>query len=257
MEIKESIAELRQMLQAPRRPVDTWYGRHVMRTGSIFLTRIAIERGLTPNQITLASLIAGILSAVFFLSGAWLLGILFLNLWYLLDHVDGEVARYTKASSNSGFFFDTVINFIVEPLIFLGIGCGLSGWMADRWLGLAVLAAFGSLFLGLIPMCEDAVILISSRKAGKLPRVESQAQAAPSQPPSLTRRLFSFWHLSITFPSAILSLTVFYAVSFLIGLPRVYVMQIFLIYYAVSVTVIWIAQLFQQIHSRKLDKVIF
>jgi phosphatidylglycerophosphate synthase len=255
----ESIRELRHQLQDPRRSVDTWYGRHVMRAGSIFLTRIAIERGLTPNQITLASLIAGILSAVFFSSQAWLFGILFLNLWYLLDHVDGEVARYTKASSNSGFFFDTVINFIVEPLIFLGIGCGLSGWTANPWLGLAVLAAFSSLFLGLIPMCEDSVIFISCRKAGKLPQAAPQAktEAEPKDQPSLIRRFFSFWHLSITFPSVILSLTIFYAVSFLIGMPRVSAIQIYLCYYAVSVTVVWIAQLYHKIHSRKLDQVIF
>jgi len=257
MEIKEDIKNLRQMLQEPRKSVDTWYGRHVMRAGSIFLTRIAIKRGLTPNQVTWASLIAGILSACFFSSGAWLLGVLLINLWYLLDHVDGEVARYTKTSSPSGFFFDTVINYIIEPLIFLGIGCGLSGWSANAWLALAVLGAFGSLLLGLIPMCEDSVIFTLCRKAGKLPRAEPQAPVKPANPSSASRRFFSLWHLSITFPSVILSLTVVYCVSFLIGLPRVTATQLYLTYYAVSVTGVWIAQLFHKIKSRKLDKVTF
>ena len=257
MEIKESIAELRQMLQAPRRSVDTWYGRHVMRAGSIFLTRFAVKRGFTPNQITLVSLIMGILSAVFFSAGAWLPGILLLNLWYLLDHVDGEVARYTQASSHSGFFFDTVINYIIEPLIFFGLGCGLSGWRADSWFVLGLLGAFGSLFLGLIPMCEDSVIFTVCRKAGKLPRVEPQAPVEPASASFAPRRIFSLWHLSITFPSVILSLTVIYVISFLTGLPRACAMQIYLTYYAVSVTAVWVAQLFHKITSRKLDEVNF
>lgn len=257
MEIKESVAELRKILQEPRKSVDTWYGWHVMRAGSIFLTRIAIKQGFTPNQVTLASLVIGLLSALFFSFGIWFMGVLFINLWYLLDHVDGEVARYTKASSQSGFFFDTIINYIIEPLMFLGIGCGLSAGNAGPWIVLAVLSAFGSLLLGLIPLCEDSVILTLSRKRGQLPHKDDQARIEPPIAASAIRRLFSIWHISVTFPSVIVSLTALFLASLLIGLPRAYSMGAYLAYYAVSITGVWIAQLFYKVKSRKLDQVSF
>ncbi len=257
MEVKETIPELRQLLQAPRKAVDTWYGRHVMRAASIYLTRIAVRRGFTPNQITAVSLIVGLLSALAFFFRLWFLGIVLINGWYLLDHVDGEVARYTKASSHSGFFFDTVINYIIEPFLFLGMGIGLSGWAGDIWLAFALFAAFGSVLLGLIPMCEDSVILTASRKAGKLP-VASQASADGStHSVSGLRHVFSAWHFSITFPSVILSLTAIGFVMLVTRWPLAAGFRIYLAYYAMSITVIWIAQLIHKVRTRKLDQVLF
>ncbi len=257
MKIKETIPELRQLLQEPRKAVDTWYGRYVMRAASIYVTRLAVQRGFTPNQVTAVSLIVGLLSALAFSCRLWFLGIVLINGWYLLDHVDGEVARYTKTSSHSGFFFDTVINYIIEPFLFLGIGIGLSGLRGDIWLAFALFAAFGSVLLGLIPMCEDSVVLTACRKAGKLPAALPAEASGPTIAVPDLRRLFSLWHLSITFPSVILSLSAIGFVMLATGWPLATGFRFYLVYYAMSITVIWIAQLIHKVRTRKLDQVLF
>jgi hypothetical protein len=48
-----------------------------------------------------------------------------LQLWYLLDHVDGQIARYKKTSCLSGRFFDFMTHHLIHaPILFsLGFYC--------------------------------------------------------------------------------------------------------------------------------------
>src|SRR3989344_6556634 len=119
---KETIRELRERLQGPRRPYDTHYGRYVMRRFSIYLTVLCSKMSLGPSAVTLLSILAGLLGAFFIYKNHWLTGILLVNAWYLLDHVDGELARYKGISSPTGLYFDTIANSIVPFFTFLAIG---------------------------------------------------------------------------------------------------------------------------------------
>lgn len=251
----KSIRELREELQAPRRAVDTWYGRYVMRSFSIYISAWALKRGWSPNQMTSLSLAAGVSGAVFLSLAWWGWGILFVNLWYLLDHSDGEIARASGKSSPSGYFYDTVVNFIVQPLFFLGLGAGLlqlyPGFLT---FGLIFLACFGCFMLMVIPMCEDAVILSLNKKTGILPAEALSAAAEPSALPlSPLKRIFSFWHLLSTFPNVLalltgLSLLLFFSE----GAFRALLYGTYL-FYAVSFTMIWILQLYHKVSARRLD----
>jgi archaetidylinositol phosphate synthase len=86
---------------------------------------VFIGLGITPNQISMLALVAGIASAFLFFQQHFFLGSLALVLSAIFDLVDGSVARKTNAHSNFGAVFDWIVDKYVDALVLLGIG--LSG----------------------------------------------------------------------------------------------------------------------------------
>ncbi|WP_321504407.1 CDP-alcohol phosphatidyltransferase family protein [uncultured Methanoregula sp.] len=80
---------------------------------------------ITPNQISLMALLAGIACAYLFFQRQFVLGALLLLLSAIFDLVDGSVARKTGAHTNFGAVFDWIVDKYVDALALLGIG--LSG----------------------------------------------------------------------------------------------------------------------------------
>jgi len=192
------------------------------------------------------------LGGVFFLAcGQWALGLLGLNLWYLFDHVDGEIARYTGKSSLSGYFFDTVVNFFVQPLTFLALGIGLRGPLG---MTLGFVAMFGYMMLSLIPMCQDCILLQEYRKKGSVPARGLRKHDGASGQSDFLRRLFAFVHYMTTYPTFLLAVSV---ACLLFVLPRIveasFLMNVFLTVYAGAITFVWISQLVYKILSKQLD----
>lgn len=63
----------------------------------------------TPNQITIISFIVGILSAYSFLYGIWpymLIGALLFEFSYIIDCIDGRIARLKRLESRFGAYLD-------------------------------------------------------------------------------------------------------------------------------------------------------
>ncbi len=86
---------------------------------------IFVRCHITPNQISVLSLIAGIACAVLFFRQQFLWGSLALFLSAILDLVDGSVARMTDSHTKFGAVFDWIVDKYVDALVLLGIG--LSG----------------------------------------------------------------------------------------------------------------------------------
>ena len=77
---------------------------------------------VTPTQITILSLIAGLVSAYFYMidsSTGLMWGALFLYLKIFLDNVDGNLARVKGEVSRLGRFLDSLVDFIVSFLVYL------------------------------------------------------------------------------------------------------------------------------------------
>jgi archaetidylinositol phosphate synthase len=81
--------------------------------------------GITPNQISLLSLLAGVLCAVLYMYQMFILGSLFLFISAVLDLVDGSVARRTEKETRFGAVFDWIADKYVDAIVILGVG--LSG----------------------------------------------------------------------------------------------------------------------------------
>ena len=246
-----SLRELREKLQAPRRPYDTLYGRVVMRFFSIYLTALFARLGLRPVFATTLSLAAGLFGVWRAFHFDWLGGLLLLNLWYLLDHVDGELARHYRAASASGLFYDTILNAIVPPLAFAALGSSLGAASGESgWLYVGFAAAYASVMLLVIPYCEATVILQSGGpRAGAPPPVRAAS-------PDAARRIFSALHTISTFPvflpiaTAAALWAVFFAPTKLVR-----AMQTLLFFYAGLASFIWIVVLAHAVVTRKVDKV--
>jgi len=104
---------------------------------------------ITPNQISLLSLAAGILCAYLFFQREFLPGALALFLSAVFDLIDGSVARKTGAHTNFGAVFDWIVDKYVDALALLGIG--LSGIaIISQFVAVSPIADFGVVALAII-----------------------------------------------------------------------------------------------------------
>ncbi len=110
---------------------------------------VFVRLRITPNQISLLSLAAGMLCAVLFFERQFLYGALALLLSAVFDLVDGSVARKTGAHTNFGAVFDWIVDKYVDALALLGIG--LAGIpIASQFFSLPPVADFGVVALAII-----------------------------------------------------------------------------------------------------------
>lgn len=83
---------------------------------------------ISPNMITLISTILGIIAAVFYYRADYaslVIGTIILNFSYIVDCMDGELARYKKISSIFGAWLDSACDMIVEFAVLAGLTLGL------------------------------------------------------------------------------------------------------------------------------------
>ena len=101
------------------------------------LTPVALRLGLHPNQVTALSVAVGLAAAGAFAVGsrpALVIGALLLQASFVLDCVDGEVARYNRAFSATGAWLDASTDRLKEFACYGGlawgaVGAGRSGWL--------------------------------------------------------------------------------------------------------------------------------
>jgi len=109
--------------------------------------RLLYPTSVTPNQITFLSLIFGLASAGFYISGipdALVWGAIFLYGKVFLDNVDGNLARVRGTTSRFGRFLDSLTDFGVTVLVYIAVTIYLvrTTAMPDYWiLGLLGLLA--------------------------------------------------------------------------------------------------------------------
>jgi CDP-L-myo-inositol myo-inositolphosphotransferase len=102
--------------------------RYIIRKISGFITGFLIRTPVTPNQVTIISLILGLIAGVFFSFGGHThtitAGLLFF-LCVVFDQCDGEVARIKHMESEFGRAFDIIVDSIVNAVIVAGITLAL------------------------------------------------------------------------------------------------------------------------------------
>ncbi len=107
---------------------DNWYDRNVLREFSIHITKVILHMPITANQVTASRFIIGLLASMLFLFGIWEYSIVAALLIFffsgVLDHVDGEVARYKKQESIKGLWLDYIVHRNLPPIIIVAVGWG-------------------------------------------------------------------------------------------------------------------------------------
>ncbi|MBX6741147.1 MAG: CDP-alcohol phosphatidyltransferase family protein [Acetobacteraceae bacterium] len=99
--------------------------KHVWPRPAFHVVRACAALGVTPNQVTLASLVLVFLALWLFAEGAFLPGLLAAWVMTFLDTVDGKLARVTLTSTPLGNVFDHAIDLIHPPFWWLAWIMGL------------------------------------------------------------------------------------------------------------------------------------
>jgi CDP-L-myo-inositol myo-inositolphosphotransferase len=98
--------------------------RYIIRKISGFISGFLIRTPVTPNQVTIISLILGIISGVFFSLGEHTYTITAGLLYFLstvFDQCDGEVARLKQMETEFGRKLDILVDAIANAVIVVGI----------------------------------------------------------------------------------------------------------------------------------------
>jgi archaetidylinositol phosphate synthase len=111
------------------------------------VAEVFVRLRITPNQISLLALVAGVICAFLFSRSEFLLGSLALLVSAVFDLIDGSVARKTGAHTDFGAVFDWIVDKYVDALALLGVG--LSG------------VAIVSQFLVVPPGTDFAIVAIA------------------------------------------------------------------------------------------------
>ncbi len=101
-------------------------GFYILRPLSFYPTAVSMNIGLTANQTTWISLMVLVVGCLLLAVGNYLsalAGAALLNVWLLLDFVDGNIARYERGCSRYGEFIDALGAFLAH-LSFFAAGVG-------------------------------------------------------------------------------------------------------------------------------------
>ncbi|WP_344320203.1 CDP-alcohol phosphatidyltransferase family protein [Streptomyces macrosporus] len=194
---KPSVAELRPVVHPAgvkdRRSGEHWAGRLYMREISLRWTRHLVNTRITPNQLTHLMVVAGVAAgAVLLVPGpvGAILAALLIQLYLLLDCVDGEVARWRKQTSITGVYLDRVGHYLAEAALLVGFGLRAAdlfraegaapNWM---WAFLGTVAALGAILI----KAETDLVDVARSRSG-LPAVKEEAAVPRSSKLALARR---------------------------------------------------------------------
>jgi len=101
----------------------------IYRALSMALVKPLAKTSITPNQITIFSLVTGILAGVFLAMEQTLLVVILaflsIQLSFFSDYVDGDLARRKRQMSILGAWAECIVDPIVETAIFFGMTWGV------------------------------------------------------------------------------------------------------------------------------------
>ncbi len=129
--------EDRELLNSAVKGSDGFFTTFFVSTYSKYIARWAARRGLTPNQVTLISAAVGVVAAAAFATGerpGMVAGALLLYAAFVLDCVDGQLARYTRQFSKLGAWLDSIFDRTKEYVVFAGLAIGASRTGDPVWL---------------------------------------------------------------------------------------------------------------------------
>ncbi|TDC33323.1 CDP-alcohol phosphatidyltransferase family protein [Micromonospora sp. 15K316] len=153
-----AVDEKRAELRLSVKERDDFFTTFFVSTWSTVVVRASARLRLTPTIVTVISVAFAVAAAVLFAVGgrpALVAGAILLYLGFVLDCVDGQLARYTRNFSAWGGWLDTMADRAKEYVVYAGLGIGATqaghryGWalaiaamtlqtvrhMTDTWYG--------------------------------------------------------------------------------------------------------------------------
>ena len=200
MENLPTIAKLRVRTQPAavlNRPnAEHWAGRLYLRSISPYVTRLALRIGLSANAVSWLMIVVGLAAAWSFALPSWwpMLGVLGIQVYLLLDCVDGEVARYLQSQSPIGIYLDRWGHYLVEGSMFAALGVRAAD---SEETGLIILGLVGTI---LALLCKAETDLVDSARLqagrGPMPQAATTIQKNSLAAGRRLARIFPFHRLA-------------------------------------------------------------
>ncbi len=134
---------------------------------SLFLGKICLKLGLTPNIITFISIGCAIISGLYFWKGQMIWGVVWMILTAITDMLDGSTARAGNIGTVFGGIFDHVADRYGEFFILAGIT--LSGTVHPGW---GLFALFGMLIASYTRAVAESIGKMENCAVGIMGRLE-------------------------------------------------------------------------------------
>lgn len=123
---------------------DTMFTTFAVRPYSGHVARWLARLGVTPNQVTIFSLLVAVGAAAVCTTGTrlgYVLGALLFHLSFALDCIDGDLARYSLRYTRLGAFLDATFDRLKEYALYAGLAIGsLTSGVDVWWLAAAAMA---------------------------------------------------------------------------------------------------------------------
>lgn len=258
-EKRVNIQELRKICWDVEKQTDefkknmgNWEQVHLSRKISIWITYFLIDRSISPNQVTILWIVLGVFGSLLFIINAYWVSMVAIFLLYaswILDNVDGELARYRKQFSIEANFLDMLGHQVILPLVF---GClTFSMILKNTDVGIIFLGIVASVLVTpLNKMQENALLLLSIKAISDHDIPESMKTSVDSdraeemEGKSLKRRVIAFTGMIFSQVGMVYLLIIAVIVDFTKG---------YLLFYGIGIPLVLIPKCLIRLRTLKRD----
>ena len=127
MSAQKIVADKQKLKNAIKQKDGWWATIFSSKIANLFLYFIADSKSITPNCVTSSSLFLCFVSGFFIATGTstnLIIGAILIQLVFVLDCLDGQLARYRNAGTNFGAWFDRVTDRVKDFIIYFSICWG-------------------------------------------------------------------------------------------------------------------------------------
>lgn len=223
---------------------------------SIYITWFLVKIPISANLITIFSIIIGVTGLILIgltKSLLIIIGFIFIYLYYILDEVDGEVARYKKITSVQGVFYDEVGHLLIHTGLFFTFGfCIYNITLDNLFLILGLLTSF--FILGIRMIRRIPYVASSKDSAKKVIKDERTDKQNKSLKKNFPKVLFFISRNIITAFCTPIIITTTYFVGFLIYIvsDNSQILKLIMICYAIFMFTVFL--LYILVRSRTIEK---
>lgn len=140
---------------------------------STIITKWLLKTNITPTTVTIIHVIIGIIASILFGFGQYNLTIIasiLFTISFILDMVDGEIARYKEITSKIGGWLDHITDHML--LLFAMVGIALGNFSNTNDNEILILALFASIFTAMVAIIVIGKVIdpkLNQLKAVRLP----------------------------------------------------------------------------------------
>ncbi len=253
-----NLKELNDLCQKPQyKEVGNWMVRKILRPAAVPITWLLLHTPITANQVTFMAILTGLLGNYLLAlpsSSSYLWGTILLQLWYLLDHVDGQIARYRKTSSLTGRFYDFLMHHLIHGTVLMGLGWHLwKIYSFDFWLFWTFIASGSLIFFNLLFDIQYKAYFEKIARNRTIHIKEKQLSLPiAKKTPAFFHYCFSLLHKSCEMHITMNILTLGALLQIFIA-PKTDFRVVIFLYYAAAAPILFITKTYRLISSKKID----